>query len=106
MGWGSTYGAITAAVSRLQAKGESVACVHLRYLNPLPADLGEVLSRYERVLVPELNLGQLLHVLRDRYLVDAQGLTRSRGCPSRSPRSRPASRPCSRGGGADMQDMD
>jgi 2-oxoglutarate ferredoxin oxidoreductase subunit alpha len=79
VGWGSTYGAITAAVSRLQAKGESVACVNLRYLNPLPPDLGEVLSRYEHVLVPELNLGQLVHVLRDRFLVDAQGLNKVRG---------------------------
>jgi 2-oxoglutarate ferredoxin oxidoreductase subunit alpha len=79
VGWGSTYGAITAAVSRLQAKGESVACAHLRYLNPLPSDLGQVLSRYERVLVPELNLGQLVHVLRGRYLVDAQGLHKVKG---------------------------
>ncbi|MDD5629369.1 MAG: 2-oxoacid:acceptor oxidoreductase subunit alpha [Elusimicrobia bacterium] len=79
VGWGSTYGAITAAVSRLQAAGESVASAHLRWLNPLPADLGQVLSRYERVLVPELNLGQLVHVLRSRYLVDAQGLHKVKG---------------------------
>ena len=79
LGWGSTYGAITAAVSRLQAKGEPVACAHLRYLNPLPSDLGQVLSRYERVLVPELNLGQLVHVLRDRYLLDVQGLNKVKG---------------------------
>jgi 2-oxoglutarate ferredoxin oxidoreductase subunit alpha len=79
VGWGSTYGAITAAVSRLQAKGQSVACAHLRYLNPLPSDLGQVLSRYERVLVPELNLGQLVHVLRDRYLLDVQGLHKVKG---------------------------
>ena len=79
LGWGGTYGAITSAVSRLQAKGESVACAHLRYLNPLPSDLGQVLSRYEHVLVPELNLGQLVHMLRDRYLVDAQGLHKVKG---------------------------
>ena len=79
LGWGSTYGAIMAAVSRLQAKGESVACAHLRYLNPLPSDLGEVLARYERVIVPELNLGQLVHLVRDRYLVDAQGLNKVKG---------------------------
>ncbi len=79
LGWGSTYGAITAAVSRLQAKGESVASAHLRYLNPLPSDLGEVLARYERVIVPELNLGQLVHLVRDRYLVDAQGLNKVKG---------------------------
>ena len=79
LGWGSTYGAIMAAVSRLQAKGESVACAHLRYLNPLPSDLGEVLARYERVIVPELNLGQLVHLVRDRSLVDAQGLNKVKG---------------------------
>jgi 2-oxoglutarate ferredoxin oxidoreductase subunit alpha len=79
VGWGSTYGAITAAVSRLLAKGESVACMHLRYLNPLPSDLGQVLSRYDHVLVPELNLGQVVHILRDRYLLDAQGLHKVKG---------------------------
>ncbi|MBI5239270.1 MAG: 2-oxoacid:acceptor oxidoreductase subunit alpha [Elusimicrobia bacterium] len=79
VGWGSTYGAITAAVSRLQAAGESAACLHLRHLNPLPPGLGEALSRYERVLVPELNLGQLVYVLRGRFLVDAQGLHKVKG---------------------------
>jgi 2-oxoglutarate ferredoxin oxidoreductase subunit alpha len=79
VGWGSTYGAITAAVSALQAKGESVACVHLRYLNPLPANLGEVLKNYEHVVVPELNLGQLVHILRDRYLVAAKGINKIKG---------------------------
>ena len=79
VGWGSTYGAITAAVGNLQAKGESVASVHLRHLNPLPANLGEVLRRYEHVVVPELNLGQLVHILRDRYLVPATGINKIKG---------------------------
>lgn len=79
VGWGSTYGAITAGVSALQARGESVACAHLRHLNPLPSNLGEVLAQYEHILVPELNLGQLLRVLRDRYLVPAVGLNKVKG---------------------------
>ncbi|MDD5658259.1 MAG: 2-oxoacid:acceptor oxidoreductase subunit alpha [Elusimicrobia bacterium] len=79
VGWGSTYGAITAAVSHLQAKGEPVASVHLRHLNPLPANLGEVLGSYEHVVVPEMNMGQLVHVLRDRYLVPAVGINKIKG---------------------------
>jgi len=79
VGWGSTYGAITAGVSALQGRGESVACVHLRHLNPLPPNLGEVLGRYEHVVVPELSLGQLVHVLRDRYLVPAAGINKVKG---------------------------
>ncbi|MFA6003172.1 MAG: 2-oxoacid:acceptor oxidoreductase subunit alpha, partial [Elusimicrobiota bacterium] len=79
VGWGSTYGAIASAVRRLQAQGQSVACLNLRYLHPLPPDLGEILSRYERVIVPELNMGQLVHILRDRFLVDAQGLHKVKG---------------------------
>src|SRR5208282_756428 len=64
LGWGSTYGSITQAVKTLQSEGESVAAVHLRYLNPLPPDLGSILSNYEKILVPEINLGQLLWMLR------------------------------------------
>jgi 2-oxoglutarate ferredoxin oxidoreductase subunit alpha len=79
VGWGSTYGAITAAVNALQARGEPVAAVHLRHLNPLPSNLGEILRNYEHVVVPELNLGQLVHVLRDRYLVAATGLNKIKG---------------------------
>ncbi len=79
VGWGSTYGAITAAVTRFQARGESVAAVHLRHLNPLPSNLGEILGRYEHVVVPELNLGQLVHILRDRYLVAATGINKIKG---------------------------
>ena len=81
MGWGSTYGAIAAAVEAAQAQGHTVAHAHLRYLNPLPADLGDVLSRYEKVLVPEMNMGQLLRLIRADYLVDAVGLNKIQGRP-------------------------
>jgi 2-oxoglutarate/2-oxoacid ferredoxin oxidoreductase subunit alpha len=81
VGWGGTYGSITAAVSRAQAEGRSVASIHLRYLNPLPPDLGHILRQYRRVLVPEINSGQLVRVLRAEYLVDAVGFNRVRGLP-------------------------
>ncbi len=81
LGWGSTYGAIAAAVKAAQAQGHAVAQAHLRYLNPLPADLGTVLSRYEKVLVPEMNMGQLLKLIRAEYLVDAVGLNKIQGRP-------------------------
>ncbi|HXG03176.1 MAG TPA: 2-oxoacid:acceptor oxidoreductase subunit alpha [Candidatus Binatia bacterium] len=81
VGWGGTYGAITAAVERAQAEGLSVASVHLRYLNPLPPDLGQILREYRKVLVPEINSGQLVRVLRSEYLVDAVGFNRVRGLP-------------------------
>src|SRR4029077_19508233 len=64
VGWGGTYGAITAAVEESQAEGKAVASVHLRYLNPLPPDLGHILRQYRRVLVPEINSGQLVRILR------------------------------------------
>lgn len=81
IGWGSTYGSITAAVKEFQEQGKAVAHVHLRYLNPLPSDLGAVISRFEKVLVPEMNMGQLLRVLRAEYLVDAVGLNKIQGRP-------------------------
>jgi 2-oxoglutarate/2-oxoacid ferredoxin oxidoreductase subunit alpha len=81
VGWGSTFGAIRQAVRELGSAGHSVAQVHLRYLNPLPADLGEILGRYRRVLVPEMNLGQLVRVLRAEYLVDAVGFNKIQGRP-------------------------
>ncbi|HSE92412.1 MAG TPA: 2-oxoacid:acceptor oxidoreductase subunit alpha [Methylomirabilota bacterium] len=81
VGWGGTYGAITAAVEHAQAEGKSVASVHLRHLNPLPPDLGHILREYRRVLVPEINSGQLVRVLRAEYLVDAVGFNRVRGLP-------------------------
>jgi 2-oxoglutarate ferredoxin oxidoreductase subunit alpha len=81
LGWGSTYGSIRSAVERLRARGKRVAHAHLRYVNPLPEDLGEILSRYERVLMPELNLGQLRMLVRSKYLVDAVGFNLVRGKP-------------------------
>jgi 2-oxoglutarate ferredoxin oxidoreductase subunit alpha len=81
VGWGGTYGTITAAVEEAQAAGKSVASIHLRHLNPLPPDLGQILRQYRRVLVPEINSGQLVRVLRAEYLVDAVGFNRVRGVP-------------------------
>ncbi len=83
IGWGSTYGALRSATERLQASGRSVAHAHLRYLNPFPANTGDVLRAYKRVLVPEINLGQLWFLLRGRYLVDAVSYGRVRGKPFR-----------------------
>jgi 2-oxoglutarate ferredoxin oxidoreductase subunit alpha len=83
LGWGSTYGSIRSAVERLQADGRSIAHAHLRYLNPFPRNLGDVLRRYERVLIPEINLGQLAMLVRARFLVDAIGYNRVRGKPFR-----------------------
>ncbi|HEY5832592.1 2-oxoacid:acceptor oxidoreductase subunit alpha [Streptomyces sp.] len=81
LGWGSTYGPITAAVRRIRGEGGAVAQAHLRHLNPFPANLGEVLGAYERVIVPEMNLGQLAHLLRARYLVDVHSYTQVTGLP-------------------------
>ncbi|MFF5500152.1 2-oxoacid:acceptor oxidoreductase subunit alpha [Streptomyces aquilus] len=81
LGWGSTYGPVTAAVRRLRAAGESIAQAHLRHLNPFPRNLGAVLGRYDKVVVPEMNLGQLAALLRARYLVDVQPFTQVNGMP-------------------------
>jgi 2-oxoglutarate ferredoxin oxidoreductase subunit alpha len=81
IGWGSTYGSIAAAVKEFQGQGKAVSHVHLRYLNPLPADLGGIIARFDKVLVPEMNMGQLLRVLRAEYLVDAVGLNKIQGRP-------------------------
>ncbi|MFV2087790.1 2-oxoacid:acceptor oxidoreductase subunit alpha [Micromonospora sp. LOL_021] len=81
LGWGSTYGPIGAACRALRQRGLSVAQAHLRHLAPLPANLGEVLRNYDRVVIPEMNLGQLAHVIRARYLVDAIGYNQVRGLP-------------------------
>ncbi|OKJ85151.1 2-oxoglutarate ferredoxin oxidoreductase subunit alpha [Streptomyces sp. CB01883] len=81
LGWGSTYGPITAAVRRLRAAGEPIAQAHLRHLNPFPGNLGRVLRSYDRVVVPELNLGQLARLLRAGFLVDAESLTQVNGMP-------------------------
>ena len=81
LGWGSTFGPIGAACRRVRAAGMSVAQAHLRNLNPMPGNLGEVLGRYRRVVVPEMNLGQLAMLLRARYLVDARSYTKVAGLP-------------------------
>jgi 2-oxoglutarate/2-oxoacid ferredoxin oxidoreductase subunit alpha len=81
LGWGSSLGAIRAAVRRVRAGGGSVAVAHLRHLNPLPANTGDVLRRYERVLVPEMNTGQLAHLLRAEFLVDVESYCKVEGQP-------------------------
>lgn len=81
IGWGGTYGAITTAVEHAQHRGLKVASAHLRYLNPMPKNTGDVLKRYKKVLVPELNCGQLLMLLRAYFLVDAIGLNKVQGRP-------------------------
>ncbi|MBA8824376.1 2-oxoglutarate ferredoxin oxidoreductase subunit alpha [Saccharopolyspora lacisalsi] len=81
LGWGSSYGPIGAACRRVRGRGMAVAQAHLRYLNPMPANLGEVLRHYDRVVVPEMNMGQLAMLLRARYLVDAVSHTRVAGLP-------------------------
>jgi len=81
VGWGSTHGPITAALKAQREKGRRIGHVHLRHLNPLPKNLGELLGRYDRVLVPEMNMGQLVMLLRAKYLVDAQGYNKIQGKP-------------------------
>ncbi|MFG1696920.1 2-oxoacid:acceptor oxidoreductase subunit alpha [Nonomuraea sp. NPDC049309] len=81
VGWGSTYGPIAAAVRRIRRSGGKVAQAHLRHLNPLPANTGEVLKRYDKVLLPEINLGQLALLLRAKFLVDVISYNRVRGLP-------------------------
>jgi 2-oxoglutarate ferredoxin oxidoreductase subunit alpha len=84
LGWGSTYGPIGAAVRRVRRAGQDIAQTHLRHLNPFPANLGELLRSYERVVVPEMNLGQLALLLRAKYLVDIISVTQVRGMPFRA----------------------
>ncbi|MFC0507829.1 2-oxoacid:acceptor oxidoreductase subunit alpha [Micromonospora costi] len=81
LGWGSTYGPIGAACRGLRQRGLSIAQAHLRHLAPMPANLGAVLRAYDRVVIPEMNLGQLAHVIRAKYLVDAIGYNQVRGLP-------------------------
>jgi 2-oxoglutarate ferredoxin oxidoreductase subunit alpha len=81
LSWGGTYGPVAAGVRRVRADGSKVAHAHLRWLNPFPANLGAVLKSYDRVLIPEMNLGQLLQLVRARYLVDAVGYNRVTGKP-------------------------
>ena len=84
LGWGSTYGPIGAAVRAVRNAGQQVAQAHLRHLNPFPKDLGEILKRYDAVMVPEMNLGQLSMLLRAKYLVDVVGYNHVRGLPLRA----------------------
>ena len=84
LGWGSTYGPIGAAIRQVRKQGVRVAQAHLRHLNPFPKDLGDVLKRYDAVMVPEMNLGQLSMLLRARYLVDVVGYNHVRGLPLRA----------------------
>lgn len=81
LGWGGTYGSIVTAVENARRKGKRVSAAHLRYLNPMPKNLGEVLSRFKKVLVPELNTGQLRMLVRAKFLVDAKGLNKVQGKP-------------------------
>ena len=84
LGWGSTSGSIGAAARRVRTAGQPVATAHLRHLNPFPANLGEILNTYDKVLVPEINLGQLALLLRGKYLVDVISYNRVRGLPFRA----------------------
>lgn len=81
LGWGSTYGSIKSAVTELQAAGKSVAHAHLRHMRPFPKNLGDMLQRYKKVLIPEINNGQLIKIIRDKYLVDAVGFNKIKGTP-------------------------
>ncbi len=81
LGWGSTYGAIKSACAELQAQGKSVSHAHLRYIRPFPKNLGELLKNYDTVLVPEINNGQLIRIIRDVYFVDAKGYNKIKGVP-------------------------
>src|SRR5690606_7078731 len=74
IGWGSTFGPINRAVANLVAEGHAIAHAHIRHINPFPSNLGELMARFDRVLVPEMNKGQLSTILRATYLVDAQPL--------------------------------
>jgi 2-oxoglutarate ferredoxin oxidoreductase subunit alpha len=84
LGWGGTAGPIGAAVRRVRTSGKPVASAHLNYLNPFPRNLGDVVRAYDRVLIPEMNLGQLLKLVRAEFLVDAVGYNRVRGVPFRA----------------------
>jgi 2-oxoglutarate ferredoxin oxidoreductase subunit alpha len=81
LGWGSTYGAIKSAVAELQSQGKTVAHAHLRYVRPFPRNLGDILKNYKKVLIPEINNGQLIKIIRDQYMVDAIGYNKIKGVP-------------------------
>jgi 2-oxoglutarate ferredoxin oxidoreductase subunit alpha len=81
IGWGGTYGAISSAVGNLREEGFSVSSIHLRHINPLPNELGDIMGRFKKVIVPELNLGQLALVLRAKYLIDVISYGKVQGKP-------------------------
>jgi len=81
LGWGSTYGAIKSACTELQKDGHAVAHAHLRYVRPFPKNLGDILKNYDHVLVPEINNGQLVRIIRDVYFVDAKPYNKVMGIP-------------------------
>jgi 2-oxoglutarate ferredoxin oxidoreductase subunit alpha len=81
LGWGSTFGAIKSAVLQLQSEGHAVSHAHIRYLRPFPKNLGEIIQHFEHVLVPEINNGQLVKIIRDQYLVDAKPYNKVMGIP-------------------------
>ncbi|HZC31434.1 MAG TPA: hypothetical protein VE261_07940, partial [Gaiellaceae bacterium] len=84
LGWGGTYGPVAAAARRVRAAGKHVAHAHVRHINPFPRNTGDVVRRYDKVLIPEMNLGQLLQLVRSQFLVDAIGYNRVRGFPLRA----------------------
>jgi 2-oxoglutarate ferredoxin oxidoreductase subunit alpha len=84
IGWGSTYGTIGAATRRVRRAGYAIAQAHLRHLNPFPSNLGTVLASYDKVVLPEMNLGQLAMLIRSKYLVDVISVTQVRGMPFRA----------------------
>lgn len=81
LGWGSTYGAIKSAVTELRAEGQDVSHAHLRYVRPFPKNLGDILKGFDKVLIPEINNGQLIKIIRDVYFVDAKGYNKIMGVP-------------------------
>jgi 2-oxoglutarate ferredoxin oxidoreductase subunit alpha len=81
LGWGSTYGAIKSAVLQLQAEGHLVSHAHIRYLRPFPRNLGDIIRNFKQILIPEINNGQLVKIIRDQYLVDAKGYNKIMGIP-------------------------
>ncbi len=81
VGWGSTFGSIKSAVRNVRAKGKKVSFIHVRYMNPFPRNLGEILYKFKQILVPEINSGQLIKILRSKYLVPAKGFNKVRGLP-------------------------
>jgi len=84
LGWGSTWGVALQAIRQARAAGKKVAHAHLVHVNPFPANLGEVLAKYPKVLVPEMNLGQLSKLVRAEFLVDAKSITKVQGLPFRA----------------------